>query len=109
MDYFQNVKLCEKRNKRNAAARFPRTAGWFRGQANTKEAYLDVDHLAGFDIIWNGDRVRFESGQTESIGVLSIDKLQRYNAHADQVGAMDALERFGDDGCNRNALKLGSG
>ena len=36
--------------------------------------------------------------QPQGLGTLTRRELERHHAHADQVGAVDALEGFGDDG-----------
>ena len=45
-----------------------------------------------------GDVEGFFPGQTEGFGGLAFGELQRQHAHADQVGPVDPLIGFGDDG-----------
>src|SRR5579864_74459 len=45
-----------------------------------------------------GDFKRFFTRQIERVDILSRGELQRQDAHADQVRAVDALVAFGDDG-----------
>src|SRR5919107_4751926 len=44
-----------------------------------------------------GDGERLRAGQAERLGVGLGRELQRQHTHADQVRAVDALERLGDD------------
>ena len=43
------------------------------------------------------DREDLFAGEAERFGVLAGEELQRQDAHADEVGAVDALVAFGDD------------
>jgi hypothetical protein len=43
--------------------------------------------------------------EIEKSGVLPPPQLQRQDAHADQVGAVDALEALGDDGADAEQLR----
>ena len=44
------------------------------------------------------DVVAFFAGQTERLGILTIKKLQWQYAHTDQVGTVNTLKAFHDDG-----------
>ena len=52
--------------------------------------------LLGLAALDAGDRELLLAGQPERLGVLAVGELQRQHAHADQVGAVDALEGLGD-------------
>src|SRR5580658_9702772 len=47
-----------------------------------------------------GEIVDFFASEAEGLDVLAIGELKRQDAHADEVGAVNALEAFGDDGFN---------
>ena len=61
----------------------------------------DIEHLARCQTISNASDSEGEIAvETESLPVLSFHELQRQNAHADQIAAVNALEAFGNDGFN---------
>ena len=51
-----------------------------------------------------GEVVDLFAGEAERFGVLAGFKLQRQNAHADEIRAVNALEAFGDDGAHAEQL-----
>ena len=60
---------------------------------------LDRKDLAGFQPF--GDafyRIKLFASQLERSGILSLEKLERQNAHSDQVAAMDPFVTFRDHG-----------
>ena len=59
---------------------------------------LNVDPLTGLDGLQAADREALAAAQAEQRRVLTGHVLHRQNAHADQVGAVDALEALGDHG-----------
>ena len=55
--------------------------------------------LLGLDLVFGElDVVLLLPGQAQGGGALSLLVLQRYNAHADEVGPVDTLVALGDDG-----------
>ena len=57
------------------------------------------DILAGLDTIAEaGDVVGFGAVEVERLGADAFGELEREDAHADEVGAVDAFETLGDDG-----------
>src|SRR5690606_17038193 len=76
-----------------------------------EQQHVDLDaHLAAVDlardhrgrarvaVLQAGDLVHLGAVQAQGLGVLAVVELQRQHAHADQVGAVDALEAGGDHG-----------
>lgn len=60
----------------------------------------DLDGLRGHVVVERRDALEGEgllTGETERIGVLPGGELQREDAHADEVGAVDPLVALGDD------------
>src|SRR3954451_4835035 len=57
---------------------------------------LDVDLLAGNELREATDRERFPPGETERRARLSMEELERQDAHADEVAPVDPLEALGD-------------
>jgi hypothetical protein len=60
----------------------------------------DGDGLAGEQLGGHLDVVRLATREPELFGVLTVREDQWQHAHADQVGAVDALEALGDDGAD---------
>ncbi len=57
------------------------------------------DILAGLDAVAEaGDVVGFGAVEVERLGADAFGELEREDAHADEVGAVDAFEALGDDG-----------
>src|SRR5690606_34513704 len=57
--------------------------------------HFDGKHLMRFDIfVQAANRKPLGSVQPQRLPVLAIDELQRQYPHADQIGAVDALETF---------------
>jgi len=55
--------------------------------------------LAGLDAVAEtGDVVGLGAVEVERLGADSVGELEREDAHADEVGAVDAFEALGDDG-----------
>ena len=63
-----------------------------------------LDRPAGREVVQHvgqaNDVERLFAGEAVGFGGLLVEELQRQNAHADQVGAVDALEAFGDHGAH---------
>ena len=53
-------------------------------------------HLFRFAIRQSRDGVELPAGEPQGPGALAFGKLQRQDAHADQIGAVDALVGFGE-------------
>src|SRR5690606_26059647 len=61
----------------------------------------DFDRPGDATLVELGDaseREGLRTGQAEGVGVLALGELQRDDAHADEVRAVDALVRLSDDG-----------
>ena len=55
--------------------------------------------MAGLDAVAEaGDVVDFGAVEVERFGADTFEELEREDAHADEVGTVDALEAFGHDG-----------
>src|SRR3954462_5698894 len=62
---------------------------------------IDVHRARDLAVVERGDAgdvERLLADQAERLGVLALRVLQREHAHPDQVRAVDALERLGDQG-----------
>src|SRR3954464_15492262 len=66
------------------------------GLASVLALDLHVHVLARFDAGDTGDGEGFASVETQALGILMLAKLKWQHAHADKVGAVDALEALGD-------------
>lgn len=65
----------------------------------------DFEGLAGFEGVRKIREVEaFAAGEVEGAAALAFPVDEWEDAHADEIGAVDAFERFGDDGFDAEEL-----
>ena len=71
---------------------------------NSLSSGADAD-LLRLAVLDPGDRELLLAGQPERLGRLAVGELQRQHAHADEVRAVDALERLRDHGAHAEQVR----
>lgn len=61
-------------------------------------AYLNGELLAGTQALWHDDAEALLPTELQRVGALAGQKLQRHDAHPHQLGFVELLKAFGDDG-----------
>src|SRR5271163_4677443 len=62
--------------------------------------YAAIGELGVEQVAETGEVVNLFAGEAQACGGFSFNELQRQNAHSDQIGPVNALVAFGDDGAN---------